>query len=193
MNLITISDIYTITGMDNDVLASLIPYAEAQAEAMLGFLKKETKTYEDYVYEDTYIIQLPLKPVNEVSSITYQTSATSDGQSITDFRVVKEKGLVISDTKIPEDSTFTVTYSIGWDQSDVPNLVKMLLVILVVDHYFSLYPDTTNSSQIVISEKIGDYAVKYANLEKTSFRTFQDWANYLGELILNGSNLGNIA
>lgn len=187
--LITLADINTVSGLSTESLTSLIPYAEAQAEALLGYLHKETKSKEIFIWDKTDVIRLDSYPINTVSEVKYKASASSEEDTYeTDtYRVVVEDGLIIFDTAIPEKYIVTVTYEIGWDRTTVTRLVKLLLVALTINQYYSLNPTLTQSSQVVLSEKIGDYAIKYANLDKT-FKSFDEWVDYLAMLVKKGGD-----
>ena len=190
-NLIALTDITTITGLTDNSLTSLIPYAEALAEAMIGFLHKGSTTKTFYIWDKTDTLKLDTYPINSVTSITYQATASSDVETYEtdDYRTVEDEGLIIFDASITEGNKIVVTYDVGWDSTTVTALVKLFLVILTVNQYYSLNPDKTQHSQIVVSEKIGDYAVKYANLTKGEFKSLDDWASYLGSLVKKGSSL----
>ena len=190
-NLIALTDITTITGLTDNSLTSLIPYAEALAEAMIGFLHKGSETKTFYIWDKTDTLKLDIYPINSITSITYQATASSDVETYEtdDYRTVEDEGLIIFDASITEGNKIVVTYDVGWDSTTVTDLVKLFLVILTVNQYYSLNPDLTQHSQIVVSEKIGDYTVKYANLTKGEFKSLDDWASYLGSLVKKGSNL----
>ena len=190
-HLITLTDINTVSGLSEDSLSALIPYAEAQAEAMLGFLHKDSKFKEIYTWDKTDIIKLDDYPVNSITSITYLAYADDDTETFEtdEYRTIVDEGLIIFDSKIPEGYKITVNYEIGWDRTSVTNLVKLFLVALVVNQYCSLNPELTYSSKVITQEKIGDYAVKYSGLNKVSFKSMDEWVDYLGSLIKKGSNL----
>jgi len=185
-NLITISDIYTVTGLNDTELDAIIPYAEAQAEMMIGFLHNDavaTKSF--YLWDATDVLKLDDYPINSVSSITYQASgsiaaATFDSDN---YRVIESDGLIIMDENLPEGYKVVVTFDIGWTQSTVTPLVKLLLIVLTLTQYYSLNPDEIQHSQVLVSEKIGDYTRKYANLNNTEFKSFDEWATYLATII----------
>lgn len=194
MALITLSDITTITGLTDSALESLIPYAEAQAKAMLGFLEEETKTQEFYIYEKTDVLRLDVYPISSVESIAYKSSASSTEETFDtdEYRVIESEGLIIFDSDIPEDYTVKVTFKIGWTSSTVTDLVKLFLVVLTVNQYYSLRPDKAISSQTIVSEKIGDYAVKYANVKASKFKSLDEWADYLCMLVKKGGNVSEV-
>ena len=194
MSLISLSDITNITGLTDSALDNLIPYAEAQAKSMLGFLEEETKTQEFYIYEKTDILRLDFYPITSVESITYKTSADSTEETIesTEYRVIKDEGLIIFDSKLKENYTVKVTYKIGWTSENVTNIVKLFLVVLTVNQYYSLRPDKAISSQAIVSEKIGDYAVKYANIKSSKFKSLDEWADYLCMLVKKGGNVSEV-
>jgi hypothetical protein len=189
-NLIDLNDITTFTGLTDGDLTSLIPYAQAQAEAMLGFLEKEDKTHEEFIWDVTDTIQLDFTPVNSITSVKYQASASSDEETLEsdEYRTIASEGLVISDVSFQEGYTVKVAYNIGWDTDDVTNLVKLFLCVLTVDQYYSLNPDNTLSSQIKTQEKIGDYTIKYSGLNRMNIKSFSDWADYLAMLIKKGGD-----
>ncbi len=189
-NLIDLEDITTLTGLTDSDLTSLIPYAQAQAEAMLGFLEKETKTHEELIWETTDTIQLDFAPVNSISSVEFQASASTDAETLDsdEYRTIASEGLVIADTNFQEGYTVSVEYSIGWDTDDVTDLVKLLLCALVADQYYSLNPNNTLSSQVKTMEKIGDHSIKYSGLNRMNIKSFSDWADYLATLIRQGGN-----
>jgi len=195
-HLIDVADIFTITGLnDEEEIESYIPYAEAQASEMLGFLNKETRTHEAYIADTTQLIQLDFYPINNISSITYKLSAAGETftRDSSEYRALLSKGQIIFDTPIYEDSTLYIDYGIGWDQSDVTELVKLFLAVLVAEQYYSLRQDQTVSSQVVLSEKIGDYAIKYAGLGQTAFKSLADWTVYLATLIRKGGTVPDTA
>ena len=193
MHLIAQADIEAVTGVTTD-LSELIDYAQAQAEALLGYLEEGTATITKFMYEDTTMIRLDDYPINALSSITYKATANSTEQTLatTKYRYILKEAAIFIDETILEGYTLDVTYTYGWNQTTVTNLVKMLLVMLVVNHYYSLYPDLKVSSQVVLSEKIGDYAIKYANINDSNLKTFEDWINYLVNLIKGRGNFPEV-
>ena len=194
-NLISLGDILAISGLDDDEISALIPYAEAQAEAILGFLYKTDLVEEIYMSDSEYLVELEKHPINSLSEIKYVVSGSSaDKTMATDsYRVVCSRGLVIFDDYIPEGYLLKVKYEVGWDEDTVTNLVKLFLVVLTVSQFYSLYPERTQSSQVIVSEKIGDYAIKYANISGTSHKSLEDWASYLGMLVKSGGNIPDVA
>ncbi len=186
MQLINLSDIETITGLSNDALSSLIPYAQAQAKAVLGFLEEETKTDYFYIEEDTKKLQLESAPISSIESITYTTSSNSEETSITKYRVITPKGLIILDSYVYEGYIVKVIYKRGWTPTTVPELVKVLLAVIAVNHYYSLYPERQLTSNVIVQEKIGDYMVKYSGYVKGTFKSLDEWIEYLINLIKNG-------
>ncbi len=191
-NLISLTDIETITGLDAEELDSLIPYAEAQANAMLGFLHAESKIEEVYLYDATDILQLESYPITAITTMNYKASAADAGTDYTtdEYRCILDKGMIIFDSKQPEGYTIKVTYTRGYTAHTIPAILKLYLVILTVNMYYSLRPDESQHSQVVISEKIGDYAVKYADISKTAtFKSLDEWADYLAMLVRKGGLL----
>jgi len=184
--LITTSDIEIITGLNNDTLTSLIPYAQAQAKAALGFLEEETKTDYFYIEEDTSKLKLDHCPVTSIESITYTTSSDSGEESIDKYRVMLSKGLIILDNPVYEGYLVKVIYKIGWTPTTVPEIVKVLLSVIAINHYYSLFPEQKMSSSVVVQEKIGDYTVKYSGYVKGTFKSLDEWIDYLIDLIKNG-------
>lgn len=194
MNLINMSDIFTITGLSTTTLSSLIPYAQAQANAILGFLEEENRAKDIYMWDAMDTIKLEDRPITSVSSIKYKATASATEETFeTDtYRVVKEEGLLIFDTSVPQDYVITVNYNIGWNQSTVPALVKVWLCALVVNHYYSLYPDISISSQAITSKKIGAVTIKYASVDANAFKTLDQWCSYLAILIKSGGTIPNV-
>jgi len=188
-SLINMSDIYTITGLNTSTLDALIPYAEAQAEAMIGFLhKNESATQSFYIWDKTDTLKLDQYPINSVSSISYQISASEDAEDYDtdEYRIIENEGLIIFDDNISEGYKVTVTYSVGWDRSTVTSLVKLLLVVLTINQYYSLHPDEVQHSQVLVSERIGDYTKKFANLTNKEFMSLDEWSTYLANIIRKG-------
>ena len=161
---------------------------------MLGFLEEETKTQEFYIYENTDMLRLDFYPITSVESISYKVSASSDEETVetTEYRVIKDEGLIIFDSKLRESYTVTVTYKIGWTSETVTNIVKLFLVALTINQYYSLRPDKAISSQTIVSEKIGDYAVKYANVKASEFKSLDEWVDYLCMLVKKGGNVHEV-
>ena len=188
MNLITLGDIYAITGLSDEALTSLIPYAQSQAEAVLGFLEKETKTKEFYIWDTMDTFHLEDRPINSISSVKYKATAAADEQTADtdEYRAVLSEGLLIFDYFLPENYTLTVEYDVGWDQTTVTSLVKTYLSVLVVNHYYSLYPEISVPSPTIISKKIGDVTLKYANVDPKAVKTLDQWCDYLATLIKSG-------
>jgi hypothetical protein len=188
-SLINLSDIYTVTGLSESNIEALIPYAEAQAEVMIGFLQRnDSKTKSFYIWDATDILKLDDYPINEVSEITYQVSGSGSVETFDEdeYRVIESDGMIIMDSLIPEGHKVTVTFDIGWDQDTVTSIVKLLLIVLTLNHYYSLNPDMVQHSQVLVSEKIGDYTKKYANLSNTEFKSLDEWATYLATIIRKG-------
>ena len=186
MLLITAADLETITGLSDDDLVALIPYSQAQAKAMLGFLVEETKTYEKYIEEDTREVFLDDKPINSIESVEYSLSATDDPEVLEDYRSILSKGLIVLDQLLRETSIVSVSYIVGWTHNTVPDLVKTFLCVLAVNHYYSLFPDRQITSNIIVQERIGDYMVKYSGYVKGTYKSMDEWVDYLVELIKNG-------
>ena len=194
MNLINMSDVYTITGLSDSSLSSLIPYAQARARAELGFLEEETRSKEIYMWDSSDIIKLNDRPIVSVESIKYKASANSSEKTFDtdEYRVVKEEGLIIFDTSISEDYLVTVEYKVGWNQTTVTDLVKIWLCILVIDHYYSLYPEISLQSQTIVSKRIGDVTLKYANIDPKSSKSLSQWAEFYGTLVKHGGMLPEV-
>ena len=191
-NLISITDIETITGLDEEELDSLIPYAEAQADAMLGFLHSESKEESIYLYDATDILQLESYPITAITSIKYRASAADIDNNYTadQYRYILDKGMIIFDAKQREGYTIKVAYTRGYTAHTIPAIVKLYLVVLTVKMYYSLRPDESQHSQVVVSEKIGDYAIKYADVSRTNtFKSLDEWADYLAMLVRKGGAL----
>jgi len=190
MNLITLSDITEVTGLEDSDLVSLIPYAQSQANSLLGTLEEETKTKEIYIAENTDILRIEDSFISSIDSITYTTSGSSGTTTIenSDYRVIKENNntLIIFDSLLTESSIVTISYKKGWTSSNLPNLVKLLLIVLTVNSFYSLHPDETQHSQVLVSEKIGDYTRKFANMSKTEYKSLDEWVDYLVNLITRG-------
>lgn len=186
-NLISLSDITTITGLTDSELTSLIPYAQAQAEAVLGFLEKEDKTFERYIREEqVHELFLEDRPINSVSSITYTLTSSSTAAAITKYRTIVDEGHIIFDEWLIKGSIISITYSRGWDADDVTDLVKLYLSVLAVCHFYSLYPDKQVASQVIVQKRIGDVATKYASIDPKSFKTLEQWCDHLAALIKYG-------
>ena len=101
--------------------------------------------------------------------------------------------MLIFDHALPEDCTLNVTYKIGWNQTTVPDIVKVFLCALVVQHYYSLFPSIQSTSQTIISKKIGAVELKYSNADPKSSRSLSEWIDYLATLIKSGSMLPDAA
>jgi hypothetical protein len=185
------ADIYTITGLSDSVLSSLIPYAQAQADAQLGFLEEETRTKEIYMWDKTDIIKLADRPVTSLESIKYKANAAATEETFDtdEYRGILDEGMIVFDVPIPEDYLVTVEYKIGWNQTTVTSLVKVWLCVLVVSHYYSLYPEISLQSQTIVSKKIGDVTLKYANVDPKVNMTLPQWAEHLGILVKHGGTL----
>ena len=194
-HLISQGDILAITGLDDVELASLIPYAESQAKAMLGFLNKETKTETHYITDLTDVIKLDHSPINSITSIEYKTSADSTAEVVesSDYRFIADQGLIILDVNLQEGYTVDITYEVGWDQTTVTPLVKVFLVILTLVQYYSLRPDKAISSQQIVSEKIGDYTVRYTNMRDATYKSLEDWLDHLAMLIKKEGNYPEVS
>lgn len=190
MNLITLSDITEVTGLEDPDLVSLIPYAQSQANSLLGTLEEETKTKEIYIAENTDILRIEDSFISSIDSITYTTSGSSGTTTIenSDYRVIKENNntLIIFDSSLTESSIVTISYKKGWNSSNLPDLVKLLLIVLTVNSFYSLHPDEVQHSQVLVSEKIGDYTRKFTNMSKTEYKSLDEWVDYLVNLITRG-------
>ena len=188
--LININDIFTITGLSAEELTSLIPYAEAQAEAEIGYLHAESKTQQFYVYDTSDLFKLDIFPVTSVDSISRKASASTDSEDYDtdEYRTIVNEGLIIFDSPVLENYTLDVDFTIGWTTSTVTDLVKLYLSVLTVNQYYSLNPELSISSKVITQEKIGDYAVKYSGLSKMSFKSLDEWSSYLAVLIRKGGS-----
>ena len=152
------------------------------------------RSEEQFVFDKSTIVQLEYYPINSISSVKYKSSASASETTVDtdEYRAILNKGMLIFDVPVEEGYTLSVDYEVGWDQTTVTNLVKLLLSLLVIDHYYSFRPDQTTSSQIVVSEKIGDYAIKYADMSKTTFASFHEWASHIAMLIKRGGNIPDL-
>jgi len=187
MSLITLDDIYELTGLSDSSLVSLIPYGEAQAKAFIGFLEEETKEAEIFIEDTVNEINLKIKPITSIESISYTTSSTSGSTIIENYRLIKSKGLVLLDQTLNPGTIVTVNYKVGWNKNNVPLLVKLLIVLLVINQYYSLYPDKAQTSNVIVQERIGDYMVKYSGYVKGTVKSWDERIADLVELIKGGS------
>jgi len=188
-------DITDITGLTDTELDKLIPYAQAQARSMLGFLEEQSEQFELFLPETTNKIILPVKPITDISNLSYTLTSGETPTDITNYRVLKTQGYIFLDAVLPTGAIVTGTYTRGWNKDNVPDLVKLLLVVLVVNLYYSMHPNLVSAAtRDVISEKIGDYTIKYASGSKSSSkkRSWDDWADYLVSLILNGPDVPEV-
>jgi hypothetical protein len=177
--------------MEDEVLASLVDYAESQASYLLGYLKEESKNEQIYLWDANDVIKLDQRPITAISSITSQESASSGASTVSSncYRSLLKEGLIIFDQAIPENYTINVTYTRGWNQTTVPDIVKVFLCALVIQHYYSLFPGVQSTSQTIISKKIGAVEIKYSNADPKSSKSLSAWIDELATLIKSGSTL----
>jgi len=196
MNLISLSDITEVTGLDDYELNALIPYAQSQATSLLGALEEESKSKSIYISESTDILRLEDSFITSIDGISYTTSGSSDPTDIesTDYRTIIENNstLIIFDSLLTESSIVTISYKKGWTSSNLPNLVKLLLIVLTVNSFYSLHPDEAQHSQVLVSEKIGDYTRKFANMSKAEYKSLDEWVDYLVNLITRGPSYPDV-
>ena len=188
MNLITLNDITAITNLTDTDLENLIPYAQAEAAARLGYLEAESIEEVQYVYDAGCQFQTERYPITAMSSVKYQGTASADVETVDtdEYRTITRDGLVILDFEVPEHYTVTLTYTIGWTAATATPLVKLFLVALVLHEYFSLHPEKAVAFSAIVMEKIGDHTIRYGGVDVQTTMTLLDWCDYLASAVAKG-------
>ena len=152
--------IEAMTGIDElNFTGDMLSVCEAKAKELLGYLSSIEKIKTVYLLNDTQILTLEDTPT-EVSKVRIKAAGQGwvDKTVDVDYYLVNNSIIFLS----PEyaDEIVEVTYTVGWDSDNVPELVKLFLVYLNLDLLNSMKPGTVTTT-MVDSKKIGDYSIKY--------------------------------
>lgn len=159
MNLLNISQISDVTGISEENIPNdLITWAEKRVEKILGKKYVEaTNTESRYLYEKGDILKLEKQNIVSVSTFTiediHETNLSEDDD---EYDLFKEEG-IIKCPQLAPFKTIDITYTYGG--SSVEDLDRYLHLLLVLKQLIIAYPDRIPKEEI--SEKIGDYSVKY--------------------------------
>lgn len=156
-----------LTGQESDLFPhSILELAEARAKALLGYLAVETKMKTFYLFQQTKLLNMDVSNAS-ISKIEYRTDNGDYTELIVDedvstyeYKYITDKGLIVLETPLVEDTEVKVTYSIGWTAMTLPAVVKFLIALIAIDTLNKFKPGTINTSAIDTT-KIGDYMVKY--------------------------------
>ena len=178
-----------MTGLEAETFTEeILVLAEAKAKQMIGFLAQETKTKTYFIYNDTYLLNLN-EPTAVITEIKFRT-APGDYTVLSDTTYRYVDGIIKFETLMYTDSDIVVTYQLGWTISNLPELVKLLLVYISLDVLNSLQPGSFQTSEIE-SKKIGDYSIKYHittnNEDRGEESSFYQRMDKLVALIKQGS------
>jgi len=177
-----------MTGLEAETFTEeILVLAEAKAKQMIGFLAQETKTKTYFIYNDTYLLNLN-EPTAVITEIKFRT-APGDYTVLSDTTYRYVDGIIKFETLMYTDSDIVVTYQLGWTISNLPELVKLLLVYISLDVLNSLQPGSFQTSEIE-SKKIGDYSIKYhitTNEDRGEESSFYQRMDKLVALIKQGS------
>lgn len=178
-----------MTGLEAETFTEeILVLAEAKAKQMIGFLAQETKTKTYFIYNDTHLLNLN-EPTAVITEIKFRT-APGDYTVLSDTTYRYVDGIIKFETLMYTDSDIVVTYQLGWTTSNLPELVKLLLVYISLDVLNSLQPGSFQTSEIE-SKKIGDYSIKYHittnNEDRGEESSFYQRMDKLVALIKQGS------
>jgi len=178
-----------MTGLEAETFTEeILVLAEAKAKQMIGFLAQETKTKTYFIYNDTHLLNLN-EPTAVITEIKFRT-APGDYTVLSDTTYRYVDGIIKFETLMYTDSDIVVTYQLGWTISNLPELVKLLLVYISLDVLNSLQPGSFQTSEIE-SKKIGDYSIKYHittnNEDRGEESSFYQRMDKLVALIKQGS------
>jgi len=159
-SLLSKSDIASLTGMTaDDIPADIVTWAESRVEKLLDkdYGTAKTETEEFYLYTDQSYLKLKHENIISISTFTIE-DVDEDGLSEDDdeYKLFKEEGIIYC-TMLQTFKTITITYTYG--NCSVGDLDKYLHLLLCLKKLIVVKPDAIKKESI--SEKIGDYLVKY--------------------------------
>ncbi|RKY28995.1 MAG: hypothetical protein DRP74_09365 [Candidatus Omnitrophota bacterium] len=163
---VTASELSQLSGLDASYFTDeLIQYGEAKTKSLLGFLDEETKTKSYLILADhpRKILELPV--LCTVTKVEYRTSSTSEWTESTSYRVIED--LLVFDTVISgSDYEIRVTYTRGYTADNIPDLVKLLIMLVTLQLLETTKPGTVDFG--VVSKKLGEFSVRYQIAEQDS-------------------------
>lgn len=163
MSLVDISFVSELLEMDRtDLSPHYIDLAEAKAKELIGYLEQETKSKSFYIFNPSKILNLDEKGAT-VESVGYRASASVDYTLLDEdtYRYLSDRGLILLNADMAEDSEVQVSFKIGWTRNTLPKIVKLLIVLLTIEVLNQFKPGTIIQSEIK-QKKIGDYTITYA-------------------------------
>jgi len=159
-------DVETLLNLSaNSVSDDMLDIAQKQVEQTLakdyGTAKSETEAF--YLYDLTSIIKLKHYNIVAVSSFTIE-DVNEDGLSEDDheFYVMKEEGIIKCEL-LATWKTITIVYTYG--NCTVGTLDKYLQLLFILKQIILTNPSLITKE--AISEKVGDYTIKYNVTELT--------------------------
>ena len=159
-------DVETLLNLSaNSVSDDMLDIAQKQVEELLakdyGDAKSKTEAF--YLYEKTDIVKLKHQNIIDVSSFTI-ADVNESGLSEDDeeFYVFKEDG-IIKCSSLTTLKTITIVYTYG--NCTVGTLDKYLQLLFILKQIILTNPSLITKE--AISEKVGDYTIKYNVTELT--------------------------
>ena len=148
-----------LTGIQAECFTEeILLLSEAKARQLLGYLFTETRVKDFYIYTTTRMLNLPEIP-SSITKIEFR-NVPGDYSEITptQYRLIDQT--LRFELILNEDADVKITYTVGWDSAEIPDLVRLSIVYICLDTLNSLKPGTVQINEID-SYRIGDYSVKY--------------------------------
>lgn len=163
MTLLDVKYISDLTGLDVElILPAYLELAEAKVKELLGYLKEEERVKTYIIFNPTKLLSLDEPNATDLSIQTRMSSGDFTVTAEDTYRFVSDRGIILFDGQIAEDTEVQVTYTLGWTRATIPQLVKLLIALVTIDIIDHFKPGTVNDSDIK-SKKIGDYTVTYSD------------------------------
>ena len=157
--LLTESEVAALTGItESDIPADTLSLAETLVKNKLGKeYETKIKTETFYLYTEQSYIQLKNQNIISISSFTI-ADINEDGLSESDeeYKLFKEEGIIYC-TQLTRFKEISITYSYG--ASTVEDLDRYLHLLYILKMLLLSNPDIIPAGKM--SEKIGDYSIKY--------------------------------
>ncbi len=157
---------YNITATTQDAqITALIPAVEDEIIRYLGY-NPAIATYTEY-YNGTgnNFLRLKNKPINSITSITFDPYATSPTVYSGTNYFYDENSLIYAKPGVTAPATFTegtqnikVIYNAGYAIADIPQSLKRAAAVMI--HRTILLSDTNRT---LTAETLGDYSATYGS------------------------------
>lgn len=157
MSILERSDIATILEIDeSDIPEDILTWAEKETEKLLN------KTYSEIEETETRYLTEHVRHVNlEHTNVTEIIYIKEDGIEVEpeDYYLYKDEGIVLLSYYLSREVEYEIRYKYGNDS--VGDLDRKICFLTVLKNLLIHKPNLFENRKDILSEKIGDYTVKY--------------------------------